>query len=387
MAVVVLLSVYQYAALGQWLVRFFFLYALTIATLVLVKLIPDEMLGSWWFQAGLFLGDTAVATTATRWRDPNSQVYLIYFLIIFGTALTRSYKQSVALGLITSTLFLLVGWSPAHGFPHDAAFWLRFELLIVTTCLLAILAQDSQRTQAEQDRRYHQRVVQVERLSSLGQLAAEVAHRIKGPLTTIMVNAEVLQHRYARSKEASKELAEIQEEVGRCKHILKHLLDLGRIEEMDLAPLDLFEPLKHALKAIEAQARRKKVKLVARVQGPLRALGDQSLLQEAFSAVLQNAVDAVEPGGRVRVTAEESDGRWIVDIEDDGCGITSSGLERLFEPFYTTKGADGSGLGLPAALRIMQKHSGSIEGSSAGAGRGARFTFSIPKAPQGAARG
>ena len=88
-----------------------------------------------------------------------------------------------------------------------------------------------------------------------------MAHRIKGPLTTISVNAEVLAHRPETDKSALKELEEIRDEVEKCKAILKDLLDLGRIEEMDVAELDLRAPLRAALKSIETQAQRRSVRL------------------------------------------------------------------------------------------------------------------------------
>ena len=218
-----------------------------------------------------------------------------------------------------------------------------------------------------------------------------MAHRIKGPLTTIMVNAEILSFRKRRDKEVLKELKEIQEEVGHCKEILKSLLDLGRIEEVDRAPLDLREPARLALRSVEPQVRR--LGLHVKTEGaeaPLMVNGDQSLLQEAVAALLQNALEASRRGGNIRLRFEKasarsrfprliaSKGYHAITVEDDGKGISPSDLDHIFQPFFTTKGAQGSGLGLSAALRILQKHDGSIEAHSAGPGHGARFRLTIP---------
>lgn len=352
---------------------------LLAAPLVIMQLAADEALHQWWFQTGFFLIDAAAATTALYWRQPVPAAYMVYFLIIFGTAMTRSFKQSLAVGFVSCALYLLIY---SNG-PRDADFWLRFQLLIITTTLLSLLAGDAQKSQRDQESRHQRQLIQAERLATLGRVAAEVAHRIKGPLTTIRVNAEVLRHKFATSKEALKELSEIEDEVEHCKTILKGLLDLGRIEEMDLAPLDLREPVQAALRAMETQMKRRRLRLVtAGLEGALPGIGDRSLLQEALGALLQNAVEACEDGGRVAVTVERPAARrgLRISVEDDGRGIEEPDLERVFQPFFTTKGTEGSGLGLPAALRIVQKHAGFIEAHSAGPGRGARFTIVLPPA-------
>lgn len=353
------------------------LVLLLAAPLIVLKVARRETIGEWWFQTGFFMIDAAAATMALYWRQPLPGAYLVFFFIIFGTALTRSYRQSVVVGVVSCGLFLLVHWRPGSGLPGDADFWLRFQLLIVTTTLLSLLSRDAQKTQND----HQAQLVQAERLATLGRVAGEVAHRIKGPLTTIRVNAEVLSHTLAKSKEAQAQLAEIEEEVERCKTILKSLLDLGRIEEMDLAPMDLREPVRNALRALETQIKRKKLTVTAKgLEDPITLVADRSLLQEAFCALLQNALEACAEGGGVSVVVDRTPGgRWArVTIEDDGRGISEGDLERVFQPFFTTKGTEGSGLGLSAAQRIVQKHGGAVEARSEGPGRGARFTVRLP---------
>lgn len=392
MAVLILIFHYQYhGSVEEW-GRLAFLVTVLGGSLVGLKTVPPELLERWWFQAGLFVTDALLASLTLHWTQQRSELYLIYFLIIFGTALARDVGQSVVVALVTSVLYLLSAWRPAGGFPHDAEFWLRFLFLWIAASWLAILSRDTERTQAEEKRRYEERLMHVGRLATLGQFAAEVAHRIKGPLTTIMVNAEVLSHKYGRSKEIVKELREIEEEAARCKEILKNLLDLGRIEEMDFAPLDLCGPVRLALKGLEPQLRRRGIHAeVSGLEAPLMVRGDQSLLQEAVAAVLQNAVEAARKGGRLRVALQERKpglglARWregrragVLVVEDDGAGIAREDLEKIFQPFFTTKGREGSGLGLSAAMRILQKHGGGIEASSEGPGRGARFSLFIPR--------
>ena len=231
----------------------------------------------------------------------------------------------------------------------------------------------------------------MERLAALGQVAGDVAHRIKGPLTTILVNTEVLTRKAGLAAEMQKQVDRIQEEAFRCKEIVKGLLDLGRIEEIAFSRMDLRKPIRSALESMEAVRKEAGVRL--EVRGLERAAdirGDQSLIHEAVAAVLQNALEAARTtGGAVRLTLKDSGRqawwrrlvarpRYEIAIEDEGKGIAPENIEKVFQPFFTTK-KDGSGLGLSAALRILEKHGGTIEAQSEGLGLGSRFALSFPK--------
>ncbi len=378
MAVILLLFLYQGKGHEGWVSRLFALLAYVGGSMTLIHFVPDAMLARGWFQAGLFLGDAVLATVILSWIQPRTELFLIYTLIVFGSALTRSARQSLIVAGVTIALYFIAWWRPDAWLPQSPVFWLRLLFLVVSAALLAILARDSQEAQNEDKRRYDERLIQVERLATLGRVAAEVAHRIKGPLTTIAVNAEVAAHRHGDDKKTLKELNQITEEVQRCKEILKNLLDLGRIEEMDSEILDLRVAVKRALTLIKPQAADRKLHLEASgLEKPMMASGDESLLQEAVYALLQNAVEASHRGGRVTVSAESFGGRHQVSVSDDGAGVSRVDLEKIFQPFFTTK-KEGSGLGLSAALRIAQKHGGTVEVDSAGVGQGARFTFVLP---------
>jgi signal transduction histidine kinase len=389
-AVLLLIFLYQYHGLQGWLERFLFLSAASLSSLLALRTVREETLGSWYFQVGLFMGDAVLASLVLSWTAHSSDLYLLYFFIIFGTALMRSLVQSLLVAVLTSGLYLLSAWHPDLGLPHSTGFWLRVNFLWVASILLAILSRDSRQAQGELERRHQDRLVQFERLATLGQLAGEVAHRIKGPLTTIMVNAEVLSQRGGRGPEEQRELEQIRDEVGHCRDILKGLLDLGRIEEMDEEGFDLREPLRRALAALAARLQKQRVHLTVSLAEPLPMRGDPVLMQEAVLAVLHNAAEAVRGGGRIAVEARTVPARsgWLgllrrdqaceIIVRDDGRGIAPADLERVFEPFFTTKGKYGSGLGLSAALRILQKHGGDIEARSGGPGKGACLVLTVP---------
>ncbi len=378
MAVLLLLYLYQSHDIdSSWSLRLSAFTVLFAVSLASIQLVPDATLARGWFQVGLFLADIIGATITLSWIRPSSDLFLIYILIIFGTALIRSSRQALFVAVVTVALYMFGGWTSSSSLERSE-FWLRALFLIVSTTLLAILARDSSQAHEEEKHRYDERIIQVERLATLGRVAAEVAHRIKGPLTTIAVNADVLAQRHAGDKATLKELSQIGEEVERCKDILKSLLDLGRIEEMDTEIVELGESVGRAARRIAPQAKEKGARLsVAGLDDPLKIRGDETLIQEALFALMQNAVEASRRGGRIRVEVAASGGSHCVSVIDDGSGVARQNLEKIFEPFFTTK-KEGSGLGLSAALRIAQKHGGTIVVESAGAGQGSRFTLTLP---------
>jgi signal transduction histidine kinase len=378
MSVLLLLFLYEARVHARWTVQFTALTVLLVGSMAAIRLVPEAALSRGWFPAGLFLVDAGAATFILRWTESRSELFLIYALIVFGSALTRSARQALAIAGTTILLYLVSGWR-SGGLPMDSDFWLKAVFLATSAALLFILAGDVSAAQAEQKRRYDERLIQVQRLATLGRVAGEVAHRIKGPLTTIAVDAEVLSHRHAKDKETQKELAQIRAEVERCKVILKDLLDLGRIEEMDSEPLDLRDAVDAAVRSAEPQFKKRKVGLqLAGLERALRARGDAPLLEEAVSALLLNALEASEDWGKVRVEAWTATGRHHLAVGDEGVGIEPGDLEKIFEPFFTTKKGSGSGLGLSAALRIAEKHQGTVEAHSDGPGKGARFTLVLP---------
>lgn len=380
MAVLMLLFLYKGHEHAAWPWQLVLLCVATVGSLAAIRLAPAGGFARGWFPAALFLGDAVLAAVVLAWAGARASLFLIYALIVFGSALTRSTRQSLGVAGATIALYLITRWRP-DGMPYEQDFWLKVCFLATSAALLPILAGDVTRAQEEEKRRYDERLIQVQRLATLGRVAGEVAHRIKGPLTTIAVNAEVLAHRHAKDKDTLKELAQVSEEVERCKLILKDLLDLGRIEEMDVEPLDLRDPALAAERSAEPQYKKRGVALdKSGFDRALRCKGDVPLLQEAVSALLLNALEASPDGGRVRVEAWTAAGRHHLAVTDNGTGIEPEHLEKIFEPFFTTKRGSGSGLGLSAALRIAEKHRGTVEAHSDGPGKGARFTLVLPAA-------
>jgi len=154
MAVLLLIFLYHYRGDEGWIRRFALIVAVLVFSLGLIRSVSAETLSRGVFQTALFVGDAALASLILHWAQPQSDLYLLYFIVIFGTALTRSWVQSLVVALLASLLYLVSAWSPSTGFPSETGFWLRVHLLWVSSALMAVLARDTRALQGEQERRY-----------------------------------------------------------------------------------------------------------------------------------------------------------------------------------------------------------------------------------------
>lgn len=391
--IILLFFFYHRTGIPFWAGKFSTLSVAFLLSLLALRRADEALLASFRVQAALFLSDAVLASLTLVWtQQPRSEIYLTYFLIIFGTALTKSLRHSFLIALVASAAYVMTAWDPGLGMVQESSFWLRLVFLWVMASFAAVLAIDA-RSEREQSERAHQvQLRQMEQLAAIGRLSGEVAHAIKGPLTTILVDADVLLQRHGGLPAIAGELREIQGEVGRCKEVLQNLLELGRIEEMGYDLFDLREPVRGAVEKLRTRLGVRGISVSeSGFEPPAPVLGDRSLLFEAVYQVLQNAEQASPDGSAIRLSlrsvlkrpwwdAEDGAARETLEFEvaDSGRGIEPRNLARVFDPFYTTRGREGSGLGLSSALRILHKHSGSLEVFSAGLGHGSRFVFSLP---------
>ncbi len=222
------------------------------------------------------------------------------------------------------------------------------------------------------------RLVQSEKLAGIGRLAAGVAHEINNPLAVILGYAKLLRRRSEGA--LADDLGKVEEEAHRAQAIVEGLLDLSR--PIGAAPerLDLAALCRETVGRLGQAGRLDGVEVA--VEGEAGVTGHAQKLGQVVANLVRNAAEAAGPGGRVGVALRQlADGGAEVSVTDTGPGLPPEALERLFEPFYTTK-PRGTGLGLAVSLGIVQAHGGRLEAESP-AGGGARFTVRLPAAPPG----
>lgn len=222
-------------------------------------------------------------------------------------------------------------------------------------------------------------LVHSEKLASMGQLAAGIAHELNNPLGSILLYSHLILDELKPSGTALEDLRFIVEETTRCKSIVSGLLNFARQREV-LAQVTDINAL---LEDMHARATRApefaKIEFDLNLDPSLPAtLADPNQLKEVFWNLITNAQQAMPKGGRITISTSQADeGRTIVvKVADTGVGIGPEGLKRLFTPFYTTK-TNGTGLGLAIAYGIVKMHRGNIEATSR-EGEGTTFTITLP---------
>ena len=215
-----------------------------------------------------------------------------------------------------------------------------------------------------------------ERLASLGEMSAGIAHEIRNPLGIISSSAQLLEREVANA-EARQLLEIIQEESTRLNGLITEFLTFGRQLEPQRQPCDLAALTARILDSLQNAARQKGVDLALdRECSSCIASVDADMMQQVLLNLLLNALEATASGGRVRVVLEQYPERLDIVVGDSGHGIPAENLAKVFDPFFTTK-SEGTGLGLANAYKIMESHGGSLKVASQ-VGQGSRFTASLP---------
>ncbi|HKP30945.1 MAG TPA: ATP-binding protein [Gemmatimonadales bacterium] len=230
------------------------------------------------------------------------------------------------------------------------------------------------------------RILQSEKLAALGQLAAGVMHEINNPLATIGACVAAIEARLDKPDSTVEEYLDIIErEVHRCTRIVDQLLDFSRPRSFrpSRVPTDVHELLQETLLLLKHHQRFKKLNVVQEFAPDLpRAVVDGERIIQAFMAIMLNAADAMDRGGTLRIRTGANgarDDEVMVEFADTGAGIPAEALDKIFEPFYTTKPPGrGTGLGLTICYGILEENGGRITVESQ-AGLGTTFRLYVPR--------
>jgi two-component system, NtrC family, sensor kinase len=235
--------------------------------------------------------------------------------------------------------------------------------------------------------RVQRAILQSEKLAAIGQLAAGVMHEINNPLATISACVAAIEGRLpagAETAQAEEYLQTIDREVDRCSRIVDGLLDFSRPRASLRRPVSLNALVEETLFLLKHHQRFRQLQVVrALAPGLPDATGSAEQLTQVLMALMLNALDAMEQGGRLTVRTGMSPSRSdevVVEVQDTGLGIAPADQSKIFEPFYTTKPPGrGTGLGLSICYGIVSDHGGRIEVDSV-PGRGATFRVFLPVA-------
>lgn len=358
------------------------------ASNLILAWVPSRLIRKGW-GLGFFLMDLGVVSLAVCWTQGfESDLFLIYFLVIFMTALARKPAVSFAVAglscILYGFLFLKTG-STEDLFQPSVL--IRFPLFWVTAFFSSVLVDDLEEEKKKMAGEMEDQWARSEKLAALGQLAKSVAQELNNPLTSIIGMSQML---LSRGGEFEEDARIIERNAQRCKVIASDLENFSAGEPLGLEPLDMREVLEGTADLLRDQLRRASVAVQLNFDpDPANrwVQGSAPHLRQAFFNLVLNAVQAMPLGGTLALGIHKKSSlneRNIprdfveVTVEDSGCGISKDVLERFAGPGLARWTAGSQGFGLAVAKNLIERHNGKIGIENRGSGGGARVWMRLP---------
>jgi PAS domain S-box-containing protein len=239
-------------------------------------------------------------------------------------------------------------------------------------------------TDITREKQSTERLIEDERTSSVLLLAAGVAHELGNPLNSLTIHLQLIERKLKKLKGSreteplTKSIGVCQDEVRRLDGIITNFLEAIRPRPPDLAETNVVDVLDDVLRFQAGELRNRRIKVEAETPADLPViLADRNQLKQVFFNLISNAIEAMEPGGRLKIVSRADDESVYLMFADSGVGIRQEDLSQLFQPYHTTK-PGGHGLGLMLVQRIMRAHGGQV-GIESKEGVGTVVTLSFPQ--------
>ena len=227
--------------------------------------------------------------------------------------------------------------------------------------------------------RLEDQLIQNEKLTSIGLLAAGVAHEVNTPLAVISSYSQMLRKEISPEDSRNKLLEKITKQTFRASEIVNSLLNFSRTNATEFAGVDVHQLITDTIALLHHQLKSGRI----RVEQELRAecpitFGNAGRLQQVFLNLIVNARDAMPEGGELRVLTDTMNSKIEILVQDTGTGISPENIKKIYDPFFTTKApGKGTGLGLSVSYGIVQEHGGTISVESK-QGVGTTFRLELP---------
>ena len=263
---------------------------------------------------------------------------------------------------------------------------LTFVMLVTLAWNRTLARKVRQRTLALEE--IHQRLMQSDKLESVGRLAAGVAHEVKNPLAILQMGVEFLGAELPKESDAGAVIRDMEEAVQRADGVIKGLLDFSREKKLDMRKTDLNQVVRDSLKLVHYELGHHNISIEEALNPELPPINaDPDKLKQVFINLFMNAIHAMKRDGKLRVASEvkrlkkgtregEASGKFhpgdkviVIKVEDNGTGIEPAKVGKVFDPFFTTKPVgQGTGLGLSVSRTIVELHGGTISLSNRDSG-------------------
>lgn len=340
-----------------------------------------------------------VVVSLLHYFTPPSHIWLhpllqrAYYIPILLMAVWFGWRGGVAAAAITNMFYVpFILLAPDSNPEYHSTQYVEVVMFFVIAALIGFLAdvERSQRHQIEETARklsetYEElqssakQLRRADRLSALGQLSAGLAHEIRNPLGSLKGSVQILE-RAELPAETRREFAQMaNSEVARLEKLLTNFLDFARPH---LPQRTLIEPalLLESVARLAAETAKMANVSIELAPEPTNSIAvDAEQIRQVLLNLVLNAVQAMPNGGHITLICRQTDGSLLLMVSDEGCGIPREDLDRIFDPFFTSR-AEGTGLGLSIAYQIVNRHGGQISAEN-NPGGGATFTLSLPVEP------
>lgn len=222
----------------------------------------------------------------------------------------------------------------------------------------------------------NKQVIKAEKLEVVSQLASSISHEVRNPLTVVKGFLQMLNQKGLEEDKKNKFIEISLQEIDRANDVIGNYLTFAKSAEEELTTIDLKQELNRAVDVITPMANMNCVDIETKLQS-CYIKGDAQLLQQCFLNITKNCIEAMPDGGSLYIGTEKVDGGIVVEIKDTGAGMTKEQLGRIGEPFYTTKGREGTGLGMMAVLKIIHMLNGKLNVTS-NINEGTQFSVYFP---------
>jgi len=270
---------------------------------------------------------------------------------------------------------------------YKTIFWYQIKVIVTSTLVMGILflvllfvvksGETFFEKRADERLRLKEQLNRAERFSALGEMAAKISHEIRNPLGIIKSSAALLKKKMTVLDPSNTVPDVIVEETDRLNDIITDFFNYAKPRNLNLIHCQVDEVLEKNLTFLAPQVEEQGYRIASRIGNDLpEIMADTALLYQAFLNILINAMQAMPEGGDISVEAVAVDSKVMVTVEDNGEGISDDKLEKIWEPFFTTK-EKGTGLGLGIVKNIIESHGGHIRIENRLTG-GARVTVSLP---------
>lgn len=344
--------------------------------------------------------------TTTQHSHLHDILRRLYYIPIILGGLWFALRGGLGIALLTSCVYaphVLFQWGHLPtGHPEQYLEILLYNIIGLLTGSLAA-REHRQRLRAEETaerlsssyaklREQADMILEIEdqlrradRLTALGELSAGMAHEIRNPLGSIRGTAEILRDAFPPEDRYSEFSKILISEVDRLNRVLEDFLRFAQPEKGERPCFVPDKVLQEVLKLTAQQARKNGVEVCYQGESLAEVCGDAGQFKQVFLNLVLNALYAMPQGGKLNVDVVQGEGRVEIFFKDNGWGIPEADLDRIFNPFFTTKD-DGTGLGLAITHRIVHNHGGQISVKSV-VGKGTEFILSLPFVDQTVADG